>query len=323
MKKNNKQMRIGVIGLGPVGSILTAHLIEAGAFVVPCDRRPNRMDKLKESGIKLTHTIEKHIKVSEVCCSVQELERHELDLVIIAVKTPCLNKVVTQLTEIKSNKMYVMCAQNGIDNEEEVAQVFGYERTLRMVVNYAGNMTSLSSVRVSFFNPPNYVAALAPQGEPIAKKFAELLNSLNLDTEIPDDIQDYVWQKTILNAALSAVCTVTKKTIKEVMDFPLIEELVEAIIDESVRVAEAERIELGKKFRRFSIRYLRNAGHHRPSMLIDMENGKQTEIEQVNGKIVHYGQYHCLPTPLNHSLTALIHFLEYSADQSKSKQVHH
>ncbi len=320
VKNNGNQMRIGVIGLGPVGSILTAHLIEAGAFVVPYDHRQNRMDKLKESGITLTHTITKHIEVSEACSSIQELGNYDLDLIIIAVKTPCLNKVITQLKEIDSKKMCVMCAQNGIDNEEEVAHVFGYGRTLRMVINYAGNMTSLNSVRVSFFNPPNYVAALAPQGDPIAKKFAELLNSVHLETKIPKDIQDYVWQKTILNAALSAICAITRNTIKDVMDFPLTQELVEAIIDESVRVAEMERIDLGHKFRRFSIRYLRNAGHHRPSMVTDMENGKRTEIDQVNGKIVHYGQYHCLPTPLNHSLTTLIHFLEYSADQQMSKE---
>ncbi len=320
MKNNSNQMRIGVVGLGPVGSTLAVHLIEAGAFVVSCDIYPDKIDELKKSGINLTNAIEKHIKVSEACSSIQELGRYELDLVVVAVKAPCLNKVLTQLKEIDSNKMHVMCAQNGIDNEEEAAKVFGDERTLRMVLNFAGNMTSLNSVSVSFFNPPNYVAALSPQGEPIAKKFAELLNSVNLATEIPEDIQDYVWGKAILNASLNAVCAITRKTMKDVMDFPLTKELVEAIIDESVRVAEMEKIELGNKFRRFCIQYLKNAGHHRPSMLIDLESGRHTEIDYLNGRIVHYGQYHCLPTPLNHSLTALIHFLENSGDQDKSKE---
>ncbi len=320
MKNNSNQMRIGVVGLGPVGSTLAVHLIESGAFVVSCDIYPDKIDELKKSGINLTNAIEKHIKVSEACSSIQELGRYELDLVVVAVKAPCLNEVLTQLKEIDSNKMHVMCAQNGIDNEEEAAKVFGDERTLRMVLNFAGNMTSLNSVSVSFFNPPNYVAALSPQGEPIAKKFAELLNSVNLATEIPEDIQDYVWAKAILNASLNAVCAITRKTMKDVMDFPLTKELVEAIIDESVRVAEMEKIELGHKFRRFCIQYLKNAGHHRPSMLIDLESGRHTEIDYLNGRIVHYGQYHCIPTPLNHSLTALIHFLENSADQQMSKE---
>ena len=97
------------------------------------------------------------------------------------------------------------------------------------------------------------------------------------------------------------------------MDFPMTLELVEGLIDESVRIADAEGIDLGKKFRRFCIRYLKNAGHHRPSMLMDIESGRRTEIDQLNGKMVHYGHKHCLPTPLNTMATALVHLLEYSS----------
>ncbi len=102
--------------------------------------------------------------------------------------------------------------------------------------------------------------------------------------------------------------------MKDVLDFPQTLDLVEAIIDESVRVAEKEGIDLGKKFRRFCIRYLKNAGHHRPSMLTDLEEGRHTEIDWLNGKIVDYGKKHYLPTPLNQSVTALIHMLELSPE---------
>ena len=183
-----------------------------------------------------------------------------------------------------------------------------------MVINYAGNMSERNTVHVSFFNPPNYVASMMPQGNHMAEKVAELLNSAGLETEIPEDIQDFVWEKAILNAALSAVCAITRRTMKDVMSFPKTLELVEAIIDESARVADVEGIELGKKFRRFCIQYLKNAGHHRPSMLVDLEDGRRTEIDFLNGKIVEYGRKHYLPTPLNQSVTALIHMLEYSPE---------
>jgi 2-dehydropantoate 2-reductase len=308
--KKKDEFRIGVIGMGPVGATLAVHLQEAGALVVLCEMSSKITDEIRKSGIHLTHTIEKSAEFSQTCHSVQELGMYDLDLAVIAVKTPYLKNVTQQLHEIFSEKMYVMCAQNGIDNELDVARVFGDDRTLRMVVNYAGNMSSPNMVHVSFFNPPNYVAALAPFGEAIATRFANLLNSVGLETKIPDDIQDYVWAKAILNASLSAVCAITRRTMKEVMDHPETLALIEAIIDESVRVAEMEKIELGRKFRRFCIRYLKNAGHHRPSMLVDLENGSQTEIDHLNGKIVHYGQKHCLPTPLNQMVTGLVHTLE-------------
>ena len=313
-RNNNGPLRIGVIGVGPVGGIITAHLIEADAFVVACDMIQNRMDKIKKSGLILQHQIEKKVKVPEVCYSIQEFEKYNLDIIIIAVKTPALKNVLKQLQSLTTDNMHFLVAQNGIDNEVEVAKVFGDAKTLRMVVNFAGNMSDLNRVHVSFFNPPNYLAALMPQGEEIAKKIVDLFNSVGLQTEIPEDILDYVWEKAILNSALSAVCAITRKTMKEVMDFPLTQQLVESIIDESVRVAEKERIDLGRKFTRFCIQYLKNAGHHRPSMLIDLENGHKTEIDQLNGKIVDYGRKHYLPTPINQSVTALVHFLEHTAE---------
>lgn len=307
---NNNGMRIGVVGMGPVGAVLGAHLIEAGAYVVLCDLSQKKMDIIKKKGISLQFKFEKKIQVSEVCYSVQELQMYDLDLVILAVKTPVLEKVVAQLAEIKTDKMFVLVAQNGIDNELVVAREFTDQKTLRMVINYAGNISE-NKVHVSFFNPPNYIAALMPQGEEVAQKITDLLNSVDLTTEIPEDIIDHVWQKAILNASLSAVCAITRKTMKEVMDFPKTLDLVEGIIDESVAIAEKEKIDLGKKFRRYSIRYLKNAGHHRPSMLVDLENGDRTEIDQLNGKIVDYGRKHYLPTPLNQSVTALVHLLEH------------
>ena len=90
--------------------------------------------------------------------------------------------------------------------------------------------------------------------------------------------------------------------------------MVEGIIDESVRVADMERIELGKKFRRFCMKYLKNAGHHRPSMLVDLEDGHRTEIDYLNGKLVQYGRKHYVPTPLNQAVTALVHMMEYSSE---------
>lgn len=314
---NISQLRVGIIGIGPVGGVLAAHLAEAGTFVVPCDIISQKLDNIKKMGICLQNKFKKKIPVFDVSCSIKDLEVYNLDLVIFAVKTPVLKKIVGQIKEFATDKMYFLVAQNGIDNELIVADELGHEKTLRMVINYAGNMTNDYTVNVNFFNPPNYLAALKPQGEGIAQKLNDLLNSVHLDTEIPDNIRVYIWGKTILNASISSICAITRRTMKEVMDFPKTRKLVEAIIDESVCIAQKEGIDLGETFRKFCVHYLTNAGHHRPSMLIDLDNGLNTEIDQLNGKIVEYGKKHNTPTPLNLSVTALIHMLEHSREKTE------
>ncbi len=311
------QLRVGVVGLGPVGTILAAHLIDAGADVVLCDVDRERIDTMKKGGIRLEQTVEKTVDVGAGCYSVSELKQFDPDLVAVAVKTPTLEKVVPLLAEIATDKMYVMCVQNGLDNELEIANSLGEDRTLRFSINYAGGMIEPNVVKVTFFNPPNYIAALTSQGDAIAAEIARLLTSAGLETKVPENFRYHIWIKAILNSALSPVCAITGLTMKEVTDYPLGLQLVTALIDESVRVAEAEGLKFDEGFKEYCIKYLKGGGYHRPSMWVDLDAGLPTEIDFLNGRIAHYGRKHGLPTPYNDTITALVHMLELSSQGNK------
>jgi len=312
--KQKQSLRTGIVGMGPIGSILAAHLIEAGQTVIPCDIDRRKIDRIKSRGIRLEGTIQKQVMVTEACHDVPTLADYDPDLLILAVKASFLTRVLEAAVPLKSDKLFVMCAQNGIDNEREAARYFGRRKTLRMVINFGGGMVDPNTVRVTFFNPPNYVAALHPEGHTPARRIADLLNAVQLATEIPENIQRHVWEKAILNATLNPICAITGKTMKEVMDFPPTVRLVQAVIDESLRVAEAEGLRLGENFRELGLQYLRQGGRHRPSMLVDLDRGQKTEIGWLNEKIAAYGRKHSVPTPINLALSALIRLLEQSKE---------
>lgn len=307
-------LRVAVVGLGPVGGTLAAHLIEAGASVVVCDSDREKIDTILSKGLRLENRIEKRVAVRQVCYAVKELQSYDLDLVSISVKTPYLEGVLNDLKEHLAENTGIMCAQNGIDNEYRAAQVFGAHRVLRMVINYAGGMAEPNVVQVSFFNPPNYLAPLTTGSRELAERVVGLLNAVGLETAIPEKIQQYVWEKAILNAALAPLCALTGCTMAAWMEFSGGRELVEGIIDESVRVARAEGVDLGNNFPSFALRYLSAGGPHRPSMLEDLENGRPTEIDHLNGRIMDYGLKHAIPTPLNQAITTLVRKLENPAE---------
>jgi 2-dehydropantoate 2-reductase len=144
----------------------------------------------------------------------------------------------------------------------------------------------------------------------MAATVADLLSSVGLQTEAPEDIRKYVWEKAILNSALAPVCAITGLTMKDVMDSPDGLALVGRILDESISVAEAEGLRYGADFRDFCLNYLKGGGYHRPSMLVDLDAGLPTEIDRMNGRIAEYGRKHQMPTPVNQTITALVHMLE-------------
>ncbi len=314
-KPKKKQLRLGIIGMGPIGQTLTAHLIDAGAFVAVCDIDRSKIDVIKEKGICLERMMHKQVKVAEACYSADELEKYNLDLIVISVKASYLKNVVATLSKASIENSFIMCAQNGLDNERVVSDVFGKDRTLRMVINYAGLMSALNTVQISFFNAPNYVAAMSPKGEAIANTIAELLSSVNVETEAPGDISSFIWEKSILNSAM-APCAIAQLTMKTVMDSPETVKIVKATIDESVCVAEAEGIKFREDFSNYCIKYLKAAGHHRTSMAVDLANGRLTEIDYLNGRIAWYGRKHGIPTPLNWFITVLIQLMEQQRDES-------
>jgi 2-dehydropantoate 2-reductase len=316
---DQKQLRVGVVGAGPVGLALAVHLIEAGAFVVVCDIDHERIDAIKADGIKLDNTMQKQVDVTHACYDVADLGKYDLDLVAVATKAPSLKRLLPLVVKATSPEISILCVQNGLDNEREAADLVGADRILRMVVNYAGGMSSPNTVHMIFFNAPNYVAALTDKGAGMAQRVADLLTTAGLATEVPEDIRVYTFEKAILNAALAPVCSITRLTMKQVMETPDAVAMVKGIIDESVLIAEAEGIKYEDGFGEFCLNYLKKGGDHRPSMAIDLEQGLATEIDYMNGRIAAFGEQHGLPTPYNQTITALVHMLERSAKETKEK----
>jgi len=108
IKTDKKQLRVGIVGMGPIGSTLAAHLVDAGAYVVVCDIDRSKIDLIKEAGIHLERLIQKDVKFAGVCYTVEELENHNLDLIAIAVKQVFSNRS-SPLSVKQSRKYRLSC----------------------------------------------------------------------------------------------------------------------------------------------------------------------------------------------------------------------
>ena len=303
---NEQRKKIGIIGLGPVGMILAVHLREAGCDVIICDNDKIKINQKRNEGIKLENVIQKSARFENICSSAKELLEQNPDYVFMSLKTYQVENVLKEVPS--TNTSIFISAQNGIDTEQIFSEKFGDQRTIRMVINFAGNLTASNAVKVTFFNPPNYLACLDDSGKGYAEEVDSFLNSVQLQTKAISsfELTKNTWKKTILNAALSPLCGIGKFTMAEAMAFPDTIELVEQIIEEAVEVAEAEKIRFPDDFIRNCLSYLKKGGNHFPSLAGDLINNRQTEIDYMNGKIVEYGRKHYIRTPLNLSMVNMV-----------------
>ncbi len=303
--------KIAIVGVGPVGGILAAYLSRAGHRVVLCDVLKGHLDAIRKAGLKVSGVSEMTFKSDRLIQNVAELSEYpHVETIVIATKASVMPQFIQEVKRVARPETCIISCQNGLGNEEYLAEIFGEANVLRMVVNFAGSLVKDGQIRMTFFNPPNYVGTLTPEAEPAAQALAELLTGVDCDTRFTRDIKRFEWEKVIVNVGLSAMCALTCKRMKDMMDFEPTEFLVEELMREGIEVAEASGVNFEGDIFDHSVQYLRKAGYHKTSMHHDIERGLPTEIDWLNGRIVERGRELGIKTPYNYAITALVKGLE-------------
>ncbi len=305
---------VAVIGLGPVGSVLAAHLAHGeAADVVVQDALPHVRQKVKQDGIKISGITQLTAKIEKISESIPQLAQFDPEVVFIVTKACYLKDVLPEIKQIYTPKLKVVSFQNGLGNEQVIAEQLGAETAYRVVINYAGNLVHPGHAMMNWFQPPNYVGALHKGKYTIdetTKKIADMLTAAGLKTDETPNIKKDVWEKGILNAALCSICAVTGQTMKEAMEYPHSRRLAIQMLEEGLRVARADECNFGSEALAKFTEYLEKGGAHKPSMLIDVENKRPTEVDFMSGAIARLGVKHGISTPVNSTLTDLLKTIE-------------
>jgi len=299
-----------VIGAGPVGCIVAAFLARAGNEVTLCDIQEELIRPALDPGIIIEGAESLQQKVARVCQTVDEIAAFKPQVIFITVKANALPLIVSAIEGFYRPGMAVVSWQNGIDTELEIANTLGKAAAVRAVVNYGCGLKAPGRVVMPFHHPPHFLQELAPESTAAALAIAAALSRSGLKTEHTNEIISMVWRKGVLNACMNPVCAVTGLTMRQAMTDPIVFNIVDNLVKECIKVARANEIRLGWDFYPHAIDYMSKAGDHKPSMLMDIENRRRTEIDYINGKFVEYGRQAGIDTPFNITLQSLVKGLE-------------
>lgn len=309
-KSSFQPKKFAVIGAGPVGAIVAAFLTKGGYEVTLCDVVPGLLGPALDPGIIIEGADTLQIKVARTTTRIDDLVNDPPDVIIVTVKATALPLIASALEGFVAEGRYVVSWQNGIDTELVLAQNLGPKSVMRGVVNYGCVPLGPAYVRIAFHHRPHFLQELDPRSREAALGICEVFTECGLDTEHTDQIKNMVWRKAVLNACMNPICAVTRKTMVETIVDPILFNLVDALIKEGVAVARANEFALGSDFYPYCINYIKTAGNHKPSMLQDIEAGRRTEIDYINGKIVEYGLQAGMATPYNTMIRGLVKALE-------------
>jgi 2-dehydropantoate 2-reductase len=310
-----KNEKIAIVGMGPIGSILAVYLVRGGFDVTAVDILRDHLEKMRTDGLLIEGKESLSARITKTFWSIQDLckQNKKFDFVFLCVKTPVIKQVIGDLPSVLEDTAAVISFQNGLDMETDIAEVVGSSKTLRGVVNYAGNMNGPGMVSMTFFNPPNYLGA-AVQGDTTAqakaRRLAAILTETGLSAEFTEDIHRHVWAKVIRNSMLMPISALTGMNMAQIMESPIGEHMVRQLLKECVQVAAKQGYVFDQQFCDDSIAYVRKGGSHVPSMLSDVRAGRVTEIEFLNHRIAEYANSHGIEVPYNRIIADLLRCID-------------
>jgi 2-dehydropantoate 2-reductase len=301
-------MKIVVVGCGAMGSIYAALLASAGNEVAVVDTNAAHVDAINRRGLRVhgasgdrTVRISAHLQPPEFIA----------DLVICAVKARFVADAAASMASLIGPGTIVLTIQNGLGSADLVAAQVGADRLIVGVAQGFG--ASLPEPGCAHHNDMKAIRMGAYGGiDPqLVERTAKLWREAGFDAAAVDDIVAMQWEKLVCNVAYSAPCAITGMTVGEVRDHPRAGAVSRAAAREAFAVAKALGIALRFEDPEQEVRdFAARMPDAKPSVLLDLEAGRISEVDVINGAVPFQAEKVGLQAPVNATLTALVQTLE-------------
>lgn len=304
-------MKILIIGSGNIGSLLGALLTKSGQDVTLVEVRNEIVETIKKDGIRLDlsdgNTIQEKVNITDDISSAGTP-----DLIILAVKSYSTRNAIQEVIPIIGENTWVMSVQNGAGNLEIITSVLGDNSHIVGGI-FLCSITPLKLNQFSWvvgtgglkIGPVNGVMS------PMIDNIAEMFVNSGIEVVTSDKVQNLIWSKVLQNVPLALSATL-RLTNDEFVTYPHSEELIIKMAQECVDVSNALGVTLDhpedpiKPLLDTIQRFHDSGTKPKSSMLQDLENGRKTEIDAINGSIVREGERLGIPTPVNAVMVDLV-----------------
>ena len=293
-----------IVGPGAMGCLHVALLAEAGVDVVLLDYKADRAAAVNARGIRLTWPDGRRQTVRvRVVATPEEVD--EPAFIVLMIKAYSTAAAVRHALAAAGPNTVWVTLQNGLGNVEQILREAGDVAVLAGVTTSGANLADVGAVNVAGLGRTT-VGPAAGATLRHAEKFAAIWR-MAFDVEVVQDPMPAIWRKVVVNAAINPLGALSGRRNGELMEIRQLRTLALAIAREAAGVARAVGVELGDGFDpEAAVEAVCEAtAGNRCSMLQDVERGRRTEIDYINGAIARMAPAH-QPAELNAAVTALI-----------------
>jgi len=309
--------RILVAGAGALGSVVGGFLRRAGHDVTLLGR-DTHVAAIAAAGLEIDGLWGHHRVTGFGLATTPGSLAGPYDAILVTVKAYDTRRAAAETVATLAPTGVMISLQNGLGNVEALIEVAGPARVLGGRVIFGTELTAPGQVRVTVYADRVLIGAPAGAGSAAAQRardWAQCFDAASIPAAYCEDIAAALWGKVLYNAALNPLGALLGVHYGALGDQAHTRAIMDRVIAETFAVAAAEQVTLpwpaAAEYREtFYGRLLPSTYRHRSSMLQDLERGRRTEIDAINGAVWARGCARDIDTPANEVLTRLVHARE-------------
>jgi 2-dehydropantoate 2-reductase len=281
LPESPESWRLAVIGSGAVGCYYGAKLARAGNRVNFLMRRD--LAHVRCHGLDIrSHLGDFHLPEVNAFGSTGEMG--PADLVIVTLKTTANPDLAALLPPLLHGSTRILTLQNGLGNEEFLADRWGADRVLGGVCFTCINRTAPGRVEHTA-QGAIALGSLTAASEDAAAAFAGLLERAGVSCRHANDIAAVRWRKLVWNIPFNGLAIAAGGIdTRRILDDPDLAALAVGLMQEVIAAATRLGYPLPGDMVADQLAATRTMAAYRPSSMIDFVEGREVETEAIWGE---------------------------------------
>ncbi len=306
-------MQILIVGTGAMACLFAARLAGKGIDVTMLGSWLDGLNALRTNGVRLLD-LSGNVHCYPVRVIDDARQQKHFSEAIVLVKSWQTTRVAAQLEICLDGSGIALTLQNGLGNYETLVGVLGVERSALGVTTIAARLIEPGYVQHT--GEGKVTLGLHPR----LADLREAMTKSGFQVDANADPRSLLWGKLVINASINPLTAILGINNGGLLAQADIRELLREIATEAELIAYHNGIRLPYPDPIDTVEQVAmNTAANRSSMLMDILNGRQTEIDAINGAIVQAGEEAGVPTPVNRVLWQLVRGLDSLSGRNKNE----
>ncbi len=320
-----EKIKIGVVGAGAVGCTVAALLAKAGYDVELAKIYKSQFNLTNNVALTISGEFGDHNVLVNTCKGIDKFSSLK-DFIFIFSRANDAKKSCSIALKYLTPNGKIVTLQN-VFTLDEVLEVVPRDKLLGLIIGWSPIKNDYNNISI-LSNGINVIGPFCPNLDSSLLLLKQVLNNIT-PTYITNNLVGLAISRLIINSAISSLGCITGARLGNLMEIKNVKKLFEGLFKEDMAIAKARGIKITpycKEFDYYELmkpgfasflqrrRKLSQLGRQNPyvvsSILRNIENNKQTEIDYTIGYFIKQGKKLNIKTPLNSRLYEMISDIE-------------